>query len=114
MTDLPSSLNEKLRSAIFEIAGRLSAYTSVTKIILYGSCAAGTNGPDSDVDLAAFLKSGTPCGPKEFIELNRLISPFNYDVQLQVFSEDELEDPCGIVDEVVSFGVVLFDRTCVA
>lgn len=90
------------------IVTRLSAYPGVSKVILYGSCAAGTNTADSDIDIAVFIKSGSPCGLNEFVQLNKLIGSFDYDVQLQVFSEEELSDPCGIVEEVVSFGVLLF------
>ena len=99
-----------VRDVIPCIVNNLKTHPWVSKIYLYGSCAAGTNSADSDIDIAVFLEPDKPCGVDEFIELNRMAGFSDFDVQLQVFSEDELDDPCGIVDEIVSFGIVMYDK----
>ncbi len=83
------------------------AYSWVDRVVLYGSFAKGCWREDSDIDLAVFLSPGTPCGLAQYITLSRLCRSADYDIQIQVFSVDELELPCGIVEEVAAYGVDL-------
>ena len=75
--------------------------------MLYGSFARGDWCADSDVDLAVFLCPGTPCGLEQYMALSRLCRSSDYDVQVQIFGIDELDKPCGIMEEVAAYGVDL-------
>lgn len=108
---LPAHIPGAVRATILKLADRLRTYPLVNKVVLYGSFAVGTYGTDSDIDIAVFLPEGNECGLDVYRELYRLVGVSGYDIQIQVFSMDELDDPCGIVEEVVEHGIVLWDKT---
>lgn len=100
-------------AAVTALLGRLRddllAVSWVERAMLYGSFARGNWCADSDIDLAVFLRPGTPCGLEQYMALSRLCRSPDYDVQVQIFGIDELEAPCGIVEEVAAYGVNLLD-----
>ena len=108
---LPAHIPGAVRARILQLGSRLREHPLVEKVILYGSFAVGTYGADSDIDIAVFLPAGNDCGLTVYRELSRLIGGNGYDIQIQVFSIDELSDPCGIVEEIVEHGIVLWDKT---
>ena len=108
---LPAHIPGAVRAKILQLADRLRTHPLVNKVVLYGSFAVGTYGADSDIDIAVFLPAENDCGLAVYRELHRLIGGNGYDVQIQVFSMDEFDDPCGIVEEVVEHGIVLWDKT---
>lgn len=108
---LPAHIPGVVRARILQLADRLRTHSLVNQVILYGSFAVGTYRADSDIDIAVFLQAGNDCGLEVYRELNRLIGETGYDIQIQIFSMDELDDPCGIVEEIVEHGIVLWDKT---
>ena len=76
----------------------------VDRCILFGSFAKGTWSTESDVDLAVFTCRNSPCGLEEFRVLNRFCHGLDLDIQIQIFPAEELDDPCGIVEEIVLYG----------
>ena len=108
---LPAHIPGAVRAKILQLADRLHTHPLVNKVVLYGSFAVGTYGADSDIDIAVFLPTENDCGLTVYRELSRLIGGNGYDIQIQVFSIDELSDPCGIVEEIVEHGIVLWDKT---
>lgn len=111
MRTLPENIPDSVRSEILRINDALSVCPGVHTVYLYGSFAAGTFRADSDIDIAVFMEEGEACELNTYLHLNRRIGRSPFDVQLQVFSCDELEDPSGIVEEVVSNGMILFEQT---
>lgn len=78
---------------------------NVEKVVVYGSYAKGTNRDDSDVDVAVFFS----LPEEEMLDCyRRLVKICNIpdaDIQVQAFPVTELIDPCGIIEEIVTFGV---------
>jgi predicted nucleotidyltransferase len=78
-----------------------------SKVILFGSYAKGNFCKDSDIDIAVFLPSSY--SSDDIVEINRLLCKIsgNYDadIQTQVFLQNELINPMGIVEEVVQYGI---------
>lgn len=79
---------------IEEIASRIVEHAKPAKVILFGSCARGEIGKDSDVDL--LVVEDEPFGPRRsrFTETNRLrhtLDGLAVPVDLLVFSRDEVE-----------------------
>jgi predicted nucleotidyltransferase len=101
LTEIP----KQIRTMIFRVRDEVLAYPWVQKVMLYGSFAKGTYHSESDLDLAMFVEHGHPCGVKEYLQLCRHLRQDAFDIQIQLFSYDELADPCGIVEEIVSSGV---------
>jgi len=101
------SVPAPVAALLHRLRGTLLAFPWVDRVVLYGSFAKGNWREDSDIDLAVFLSCGTPCGLEQYVTLSRLCRSADYDVEIQVFSADELEQPCGIVEEVVAYGVDL-------
>lgn len=86
---------------------RIAALPGVRKVILYGSYAKCTDEPESDVDLAVFFDGCGRCLLEEYRQLVRIcVSPV-VDIQVQAFAADELDEPCGIIEEIVTFGTEL-------
>lgn len=86
---------------------RIANLPGVCKIVLYGSYAKGTQTETSDIDLAVFFKNDKPCLLDEYRQLVRLVSGIGVDVQVQAFHAFELNDPCGIIEEILTFGIEL-------
>lgn len=103
MRSFPAGLTALLRKLRHEFL----AIHWVERVMLYGSFAKGSWGAQSDVDLAVFVRRGTPCDLAHYMALARLCRSPDFDTQVQLFSAEELDDPCGIVEEVVAHGVDL-------
>lgn len=101
MPEIPEEAIARAR----RVKDRLLAYPWVQKVYLYGSFARGTYRGDSDLDLAVFVVQGHPCGLREYTQVCRAARGEVFDIQIQLFSSDELDDPCGIVEEITAFGV---------
>lgn len=68
------------------------------------SFAQGTYNEQSDLDIAVFVRRDMPHHLEQYRQLATLGRTNVIDVQMQLFSVDELDDPCGIVEEVVQHG----------
>jgi predicted nucleotidyltransferase len=79
---------------IQEITARIVEHAKPVKVVLFGSCARGEIGRDSDVDLLVIEdKPFTPEHPRseEASKLYDALSGLGVAVDLLVFSEDEAE-----------------------
>lgn len=90
-----------------ELASGISKMPGVAKIILFGSYAKGTQTPESDIDIAVFFDLDKTCFLSEYRALSKLCCSYTEDVQVQVFGVSELDDPSGIIEEIVACGVEL-------
>ncbi|MGI6151539.1 MAG: nucleotidyltransferase family protein [Christensenellales bacterium] len=98
---------EVLYPLINELAAEISRIPGVAKIMLFGSYAKGTQTPESDIDIAVFFDLDKTCFLNEYRALSKLCCSFTQDVQIQAFGLYELDDPSGIVEEIVAFGIEL-------
>ncbi|HPE15944.1 MAG TPA: nucleotidyltransferase domain-containing protein [Oscillospiraceae bacterium] len=89
------------------VRSELTALPWVDRVLLFGSFARGDWSLESDVDLAVFARRGAPCGLAQYKILSRICRDPRFDVQVQLFSAEELDDPCGIVEEIAAYGVDL-------
>ena len=87
------------------------------KVILFGSLAAGTAGPESDVDLLVVERE--PFGPRrnrrrELARIRRALSPFRGPKDILVYSADEVERWRNSINHVVARilreGKLLYER----
>lgn len=86
---------------------RIAALPWVSRIILFGSYAKGTPSEASDVDLAVFIDSDKPCLLDEYHVLTEICRSAELDIQVQAFHSYELDEPCGIIEEIVTYGIEL-------
>lgn len=101
--DVPAPVRGLLR----RVRSKLAALPWVDRVLLFGSFARGDWNQESDVDLAVFARRGAPCGLAQYQILSRICRDPRFDVQVQLFSAEELDDPCGIVEEVAAYGLDL-------
>ena len=90
-----------------ECCTKISALPDVHKIVLFGSYAKGLAEPESDIDLAVFFNTEDDCLLKQYHELARICANTQVDIQVQPFHAYELLQPCGIIEEVVTYGIEL-------
>ena len=88
-----------------EILWRIAGLPQVSKIILYGSYAKGTQSDDSDLDLAVFFNTAEDCLLPQYRALASICSNPVLDIQVQAFHSYELVDPCGIMEEILAHGI---------
>ena len=89
---------------ISDIIKDIALLPGVSRVILYGSYAKGTQTRESDVDLAVFFDLEKDCLLDEYRKLVHICANPELDVQVQAFHDYELRDPCGIIEEIVAFG----------
>ena len=86
-------------------------------VILFGSLAAGTAGPDSDLDLLVVERE--PFGPRrnrrrELARIRRALSPFRVPKDILVYSADEVERWRNSINHIVARilreGKLLYER----
>jgi predicted nucleotidyltransferase len=90
-----------------DVCRQIFALPGVRTIILFGSYAKGDAEAESDIDLAVFFDAAEDCLIEQYRELSRICANPEVDIQAQPFHTYELLQPCGIIDEVVSYGVEL-------
>jgi tRNA nucleotidyltransferase (CCA-adding enzyme) len=116
MTAMKATETDRLRFPPLQSAeierrlARITELDGVVCIIVYGSCAKGTARPDSDVDVAVFFRSGVSL-LERYHALVRICCCPEADIQPQAFYAEELNDPCGIIEEIVRYGVVVYQRS---
>lgn len=103
----PDRRKSELAESFQGCVQRIARIPGVCKIVLYGSYAKGTQTETSDIDLAVFFAIEKPCLLDEYRQLVRLVSGTGMDVQVQAFHAFELNDPCGIIEEILTFGIEL-------
>lgn len=98
-------LNESLEQSFSRSLQRIARLSDVYKVILFGSYAKGTATQESDVDLAVFFRSDKASLLDEYRALVRIFSAFDVEIQVQAFHAYELDHPCGIIEEIVTYGI---------
>ena len=79
---------------------------SVEKIIIFGSRAKGNAREDSDVDIAVFFDLEESKMLECYRKLVHICTIPEVDIQIQAFPASELDNPCGIIEEIVKYGFV--------
>lgn len=92
-----------------EVTHRAKGENNIAKIILYGSYSKGNYNDESDVDIAFFIDLNSENIRSVYNSVYRICSQYSVDIQPQVFSDTELLQPIGIIEEVVRFGVDITD-----
>lgn len=93
-----------------EICRQIGALERVERVILFGSYAKGCATSESDVDLAVFFQDGETNLVERYRQLARICVDTEIDVQIQPFCACELNQACGIVEEIVRYGVELVNN----
>ncbi|HYO25816.1 MAG TPA: nucleotidyltransferase domain-containing protein [Lacipirellulaceae bacterium] len=100
------------RTEIQDVADRIAQEFSPDKVILFGSHARGTQGPDSDVDLLVLL----PCEGKSFWKsidiLNRVRPQFAIDLIARDTADAAARYAQGdpLIHDAFDYGQVLYER----
>ena len=105
MTNTHPSLPQEITALLLQIRDKVMQLPFAHSVVLYGSYAKGSYDASSDLDLAVFVKQGYPCHLQEYRQLVRICRTAVLDIQVQAFSVTELAEPCGIVEEIVEFGI---------
>lgn len=103
MERMPVTLRLHLQS----IVALIYQLPRVSLVILFGSYAKGKANTQSDVDLAVFFDKDQDFFLEEYRALVKICNNPDIDYQVQAFSVKELGDPCGIIEEILTFGKVL-------
>ena len=98
---------DKRHELLVSVVRAIEQLPRVEHIYLFGSYAMGTQSPDSDVDLAVFFDSEKDKLLDEYRTLVGICRNAELDIQVQVFQSAELEEPCGIIEEIVTNGIEL-------
>ncbi len=104
--------NDSVRQQVIACLDAVCAYPGVARVMVFGSYAKGTQTAGSDLDVAAFMSAaaGENLLPP-FRALTKICLQAPIEIQVQVFSETELLSPCGIIEEIVKYGVVYEKNT---
>ena len=107
---IPHAVTNKIVMGIVE---KIASAISPERIILFGSYAGGTPGPDSDIDLLVIWD--TPLGKLESIRhISRLIAPRSAPIDIVLRTPQEIEQARHRVDpfirEILAKGIVVYAR----
>jgi predicted nucleotidyltransferase len=96
------------------VARRIARLFRPEKIILFGSYATGTPGPDSDVDLLVVME--TPLSSRQQrLAISRALSPRPFPMDIVVRTPQEIQRRVTAGDfflrEIMATGKVLYERT---
>ena len=86
---------------------QMKSLEGVAKIVLFGSYAKGTANAQSDIDIAVFFDIQKTCLLDEYRKLVKICTDPEKEIQVQAFTLDELENPCGIIEEIADHGIDL-------
>ncbi|HOP11198.1 MAG TPA: nucleotidyltransferase domain-containing protein [Oscillospiraceae bacterium] len=100
-------LPKRERTLVLRCIEQMRGLEGVAKIVLFGSYAKGTANAQSDIDIAVFFDIKKNCLLDEYRKLVNICTDPEKEIQVQAFTLDELEDPCGIVEEIVHHGIEL-------
>jgi predicted nucleotidyltransferase len=111
---MPTTANKrrKLHPAIDEMVRRIVAGFDPDKIILFGSYARGTAGPDSDADLLIVMDFEGKRRSK-VVEIYGAVGGLGLPKDIFLVSPDELShaEPGSIAASALQEGIHLYDRT---
>jgi predicted nucleotidyltransferase len=106
MVDIKKNLSipKKIIKIIKTIVNQVNQEITVQKIVLYGSYSIGNYNKSSDVDIAFFISDNNQNLRETYNYINKICSLYSVDIQPQVFYAYELEEPIGIIEEIVEYG----------
>jgi predicted nucleotidyltransferase len=100
------TIPEKIIKVVVAYVNKISTQIPIQKAILFGSYAKGSFSKDSDVDLAIFSDHFNNMSR---IERNTFLlleaTDYHVDLQPQAFTSEDLENPLGIVEEILKTGI---------
>lgn len=100
-------------SLIKDAVRRIAEHGDPERIMLFGSCAKGMIGPDSDIDLLVVMNTDVP-RPFRLNGLKPLFLEYPVPIDLIVLTEEEYEDECrkpySFVYSASISGIVLYER----
>jgi predicted nucleotidyltransferase len=99
-----SRLPKDIKFSLEQRLNIVKTLQGVEKIIIFGSYAKGTNSPSSDIDIAVFFNTEESDLLEQFRILTKICTCPEIDIQVQAFLSSELNDPCGIIEEIVKYG----------
>lgn len=79
------------QGAIQEISKRLVIAAQPIKVILFGSFARGTPGPDSDIDILV-IKKKVESKHAEMVRLRKVLKGIPFPIDVLVISEEEFKE----------------------
>ena len=103
------ALPKDIRKVLVDVSSKIIDCEEVCFIMLYGSYAKGTWNPSSDIDMAVFLRDNVKDIFYFYKKFNRITMNTGYDFQIQVFNRGEADEPEGIVEEIVTYGICIND-----
>lgn len=101
-----ASIPEEIKSTVRDYVEKIQRQIPVSKAIVFGSFAKGNFDSGSDIDLAIFSDHFESMSRVEGITyLLRNAMEYPVDLEPLAFTNKELEERLGIVDEIVRTGV---------
>ena len=87
------------------LKNELISIEDIVSVVLFGSYNRGTYGKDSDIDIAVFVRNSA-AGKMLMIfrQAVRCAAKYNFDIQILIFTASSLDNPIGIVEEIVEYG----------
>ncbi|KYP81694.1 nucleotidyltransferase domain-containing protein [Ferroacidibacillus organovorans] len=101
---------QEIKLTIVDYLEKIKRQIPVSKAILFGSFAKGDFNSESDVDLAIFSNHFESMSRVEGITyLLRYAMEYPVDIEPLAFTNKELEERLGIVDEILRTGIEIHD-----
>lgn len=107
--EILEALPKDIRKVLVDVSSKIIDCEEVCFVMLYGSYAKGTWNPDSDIDMAVFLRDNVKDMFYFYKKFNKITMNTGYDFQIQVFKQCEATAPEGIVEEIVMYGICIND-----
>lgn len=101
---LANTLPRNVYSILKDFVKKVNNFEYVTNIMLFGSYSKGNYNKKSDLDIAVFVNSNALDLCLIYKDIARVSMQYDIDIQPQVFYNSELDNPMGIVEEIVEFG----------
>lgn len=98
--------NPDTEQKICDCLRRVADLSFVDKIYIYGSFAKGNPTQDSDLDIAVFFNLDESKMLECYRKLVNICRIPELDIQIQAFPSSELISPCGIIEEIVKYGIL--------
>jgi predicted nucleotidyltransferase len=77
----------------------------IVSVVLFGSYSKGTYGKNSDIDIAVFVRNKAVDKIHDvYRQAVRHAANYGYDIQILIFTQNSLDNPMGIVEEIVHYG----------